>query len=143
MLAYFGTDVDRGEGAVRVDVDGVKGIGAERSDKKGCLSLLKINLPGDVVEEVGINELFMEVPDVAVLLVDDGVLMRMVVIRNKAGRGGEEVGKGKEVGGEWGEEGDGRRRGGGGDGGDGSFDDGRGNILDRDIFKIDNFTREL
>ena len=26
MLAYFGADVDRGEGAVGVDVDGVMGI---------------------------------------------------------------------------------------------------------------------
>jgi len=33
VLAYFGTDVDRGEGAVGVDVDGVMGVGAERSDE--------------------------------------------------------------------------------------------------------------
>jgi len=29
MLAYFGTDVDWGESAVGVDVDGVMGVGAE------------------------------------------------------------------------------------------------------------------
>ena len=79
----------------------------------------------------------------AVLLVDDGVLVRMVVVRSKARRGGEEVGKGEEVGGKRGEESSGRWRGGGGDGGDRCFDDGQGNILDWDIFEIDDFAREL
>ena len=105
MLAYFGTDVDRGESAVRVDVDGVESVGAERSDEKWSLNLLKIDLPGDVVEEVGVNEFFTGVPDVAVLLVDDGVLVRVVVIHSKARWGGEEVGEGEEVGGKRGEEG--------------------------------------
>ena len=143
MLAYFGTDVDRGKGAVGVDVDGVEGVGAERGDKVRGLSLLKIDLPCDVVEEVGVDKFFMGVPDVAVLLVDDGVLVRMVVIRDKARRGSEEVGKGEEVGGEGSEEGGGRRQGGGGDGGDGSFDDGRGDVLNWDVFSINDFTREL
>jgi len=35
VLAYFGTDVDRGKGAVGVDVDRVVGVGAERSDEVG------------------------------------------------------------------------------------------------------------
>jgi len=35
VLAYFGTDVDRGEGAVGVDVDGVVGVGAEGGDGDG------------------------------------------------------------------------------------------------------------
>ena len=34
MLAYFGADVDQGEGTVRVDVDGVEGICMEWSNKK-------------------------------------------------------------------------------------------------------------
>ena len=93
MLAYFGTDVDWGEGAVRVDVDGVEGVGAERSDKKGGLNLLKIDFPGDVIEEIGVDKFFAGVPDVMVLLVDDGVLVGMVVIRSKARWGSEEVGK--------------------------------------------------
>ena len=143
MLAYFGVDVDRGKSAVRVDVNGVEGIGMERGDKEGGLSLLKIDLPGNVVEEVGVDEFFVGVPDVAVLLVDNRVLVRVVVVRSKARRGGKEVGEGEEVGGKRGKEGGGRRRGGGGDGGDGGFDDRRGNVLDRDILEIDNFTREL
>ena len=143
MFAYFGTDVDRGKGTVRVDVDGVEGVGTERSDKKRGLSLLEIDLPSDVVEEVGVDELFAGVPDVAVLLVDDGVLVRVVVACSKARQGGEEMGEGKEVGGKWGEEGSGRQRGGGGDGGDGGFDVGRGDVFNWDIFKIDYFTREL
>ena len=143
MLAYFGTDVDWGESAVRVDVDGVEGVGAEQSDKEWGLNLLKIVLLGNVVEEVSVDEFFVGVPDVAVLLVDDGVLVRMVVVRSKAGRGSKEVGKGEEVGGEWGEEGSGRQWGRGGDGGDWGFDDGRGNVLNWDIFEIDDFTREL
>ena len=143
MLAYFGTDVDRGKGTVGVDVDGVEGVGVEWGDEEGGLSFLKIDLLGNMVEEVGVDELFAGVPDVAVLLVDDGVLVRVVVIRSKARRGGEEMGEGKEVGGEWGEESGGRRRGGGGDSGDGGFDDGRGNILNRDVFEINDFTWEL
>jgi len=35
VLAYFGTDVDWGEGAIGVDVDRVMGVGAEGSDKVG------------------------------------------------------------------------------------------------------------
>ena len=107
MLAYFGTDVDRGKGAVGVDEDGVEGVGAERGDKEWRLNLLKIDLPCNVVEEVCVNKFFAGVPDVAVLFVDDRVLMGVVVVRNKAGRGSEEVGEGEEVGGERGEEGSG------------------------------------
>ena len=143
MLAYFGTDVDQGKGAVGVDVNGVEGVSVERGDKEGGLDLLKINLPSDVIEEVGVDELFTGVPDVAVLLVDDGVLVRVVVVRSKARQGSEEVGEGEEVGGERGEEGSRRRRSGGGDGGDGGFDDGRGDVFNRDVFGINDFTREL
>ena len=143
MLAYFGTDVDWGKGAVRVDVDGVEGVGAEWGDKKRCLNLLKVNLPCDGAEEVGVNKFFMGVPDMAVLLVDDGVLVGVVVICCKARRGSKEVGEGKEVGSKGCEEGSGRRRGWGGDSGDGGFDDGRGNVLNWNIFKVDDFTWEL
>ena len=58
MLAYFGTDVDQGKGAIGVDVDGMEGVGMEWSDKKQCLSLLKINPSCNGVEEAGVNELF-------------------------------------------------------------------------------------
>ena len=143
MLAYFGTDVDQGEGAVGVDEDRVEGVGTERGDEEWGLSLLKVDLPCDMVEEVSVDKFFAGVPDVAVLLIDDGVLVRMVVVRSKARRGGEEVGEGEEVGGKWGEEGSGQRRGGGSDGGNWGFDDGRGDVLNRDIFKVNNFTQEL
>ena len=69
--------------------------------------------------------------------------MRVVVICSKARRGGEEVGEGKEVGGKRGEEGSGRQRGGGGDSGNRGFDNGRGDIFNRDIFKINDFAWEL
>ena len=143
VLAYFGTDVDWGKGAVGVDEDGVEGVGAEWGDKKGGLYLLKIDSPSNVAEEVGVDKFFAGVPDVAALLVDDRVLVRMVVVRSKARRGGEEVGEGEEVGGKWGEEGSGRRWGGGSDGGDWGFDDGRGDVLNQDIFCINDFPREL
>ena len=71
MLAYFGTDMDRGEGTVRVDEDGVEGVSVEWSDKEGCLSLLKISPPHNSAEEVGVNEFFSQVPDVVTLFVDD------------------------------------------------------------------------
>ena len=79
----------------------------------------------------------------AVLLVDDGVLVRVVVVRSKARWGGEEVGEGEEVGSEGSEEGGRRWRGGGGNGGDGGFDDGRGNVLNQDVFEINDFAQEL
>ena len=104
---------------------------------------MQVYLSCDSAQEVGVYELFAGVPDVAVLLVDDGVLVRMVVVRSKAGRGSEEVGESEEVGGERSEEGGRRRWGGGGNGGDGSFDDGRGDIFDWDIFGINDFTWEL
>ena len=56
MLAYFGTDVDRGESAVRVDMDGVMGVSAEGSDEVwGCIGVEVLG-PGDVVEELAVDK---------------------------------------------------------------------------------------
>ena len=56
VLAYFGTDVDRGKGAVRVDVDGVIGVGAEGGDEdRGCGGVKVLGL-GDVIEELTVDE---------------------------------------------------------------------------------------
>jgi len=56
VLAYFGANVDRGESAVRVDVDGVVGVGAEGSDEIwGCVGV-KILGPGDMVEELAVDK---------------------------------------------------------------------------------------
>jgi len=56
VLAYFGTDVDWGESAVGVDMDGVVGIGAEGSDEvRGCVGVEVLG-PGDVVEELAVDE---------------------------------------------------------------------------------------
>jgi len=90
VLAYFGTDVDRGEGAVGVDVDGVVGVGAEGSDKVGgCIGVEVLGL-GEVIEELAIDEFLGREPNVTTLLVVYCVLMR-VSVGNKARRGGEEV----------------------------------------------------
>jgi len=56
VLAYFGTDVDRGEGAVGVDVDGMVGVGAEGSDEVGGCVGVEVLGPGDVVEELAVDE---------------------------------------------------------------------------------------
>ena len=56
MLAYFGADVDWGEGAVRVDVDRVMGVSAEGSDKVGGCVGVKVLGPGDVVEELTVDK---------------------------------------------------------------------------------------
>ena len=143
MLAYFGTDVDWGKSTVGVDVDGMKSVGAEWRDKEGGCQFLQINSSCNSAEEVGVYELFPGVPDVAVLLIYDGVLMGVVVVGGKARWGGKEVGKGEEIGSERSEEGGWRQQGRGGDGGDGGFNNGRGNILNWDIFKVNNFTWEL
>jgi len=56
VLAYFGTDVDRGESAIGVDVDRVMGIGAEGGDEVwGCVGVEVLG-PGDVVEELAVDE---------------------------------------------------------------------------------------
>jgi len=96
VLAYFGTNVDRGEGAVGVDVDGVVGVGAEGSDEIGGCVGVKVLGPGDVVKELAIDELLGREPDVATLLVVDRVLVRVSVGR-EARRGGKEVLKGADV----------------------------------------------
>jgi len=56
VLAYFGTDVDRGESTIRVDVDGVMGVGAEGSDEVGGCVSVEVLGPGDVVEELAVDE---------------------------------------------------------------------------------------
>ena len=56
MLAYFGTDVDRGKGAVRMDVDGMMGIGAEGGDEVWGCGGVKVLGPGDKVEEPAIDK---------------------------------------------------------------------------------------
>jgi len=90
VLAYFGTDVDRGESAVGVDVDGVVGVGAEGSDEVwGCVGVEVLD-PGDVVEELAIDKLLGREPNVTTLLVVYRVLMR-VSVGSEARRGGEEV----------------------------------------------------
>jgi len=56
VLAYFGTDVDWGKGAVRVDVDGVVGVSVEWGDEVWGCSGVKVLGPGDMVEELAIDE---------------------------------------------------------------------------------------
>ena len=56
MLAYFGTDVDRGKGAVGVNVDGVVSVGAEGGDEIGGCVGVEVLGPGDVVEELTVDE---------------------------------------------------------------------------------------
>jgi len=57
MFAYFGTDVDWGEGAVGVDVNGVVGVGAEGGDEVGRCVGIEVLGPGDVIEELAVDEL--------------------------------------------------------------------------------------
>jgi len=90
VLAYFGTDVDWGKGTVRMDVDGVVGVGAEGGDEVwGCVGVEVLGL-GDVVEELAVDELLGREPNVTTLLVVYCVLMR-VSVGSEARRGGEEV----------------------------------------------------
>jgi len=56
VLAYFGTNVDWGKGAVRVDVDGVVGVSAEWGDKEwGCGNVKVLDL-GNMVEKLTIDK---------------------------------------------------------------------------------------
>jgi len=90
VLAYFGTDVDRGEGAVGVDMDGVVGVGAEGSDKVGGCVGVEFLGPGDVIEELAVDKFLGGKPNVTTLLVVDRVLVR-VSIGREARRGGKEI----------------------------------------------------
>jgi len=73
-----------------VNVDGVMGVGAEGGDEvRGCVSVEVLG-PGDVVEELTIDEFIGREPNVTTLLVMDRVLMRVAVGR-EARRGGKEV----------------------------------------------------
>ena len=96
VLAYFGTDVDRGESAVGVDMDGVVGVGTEGGNKEWGCSGVKVLDPGNMIEELAVDELLRGKPDVTALLVVDCVLMRVTVGR-EARRGGEEVVEGADV----------------------------------------------
>jgi len=96
VLAYFGTDVDRGESTVGVDVDRVMGVGAEGSDEVGGCVGVKVLDPGDVIEELAVDELLGREPNVTTLLVVYCVLMR-VSVGSEARRGGEEVLEGADV----------------------------------------------
>jgi len=58
VLAYFGTNVDQGKGAVGVDVNGVMGIGAEGSDEMWGCGSVEVLGPGDVLEELAVDEFF-------------------------------------------------------------------------------------
>jgi len=56
VLAYFGTDVDWGESAIGVDMDGVVGVGVEGGDEVwGCVGVKVLGL-GDVVEELAVDK---------------------------------------------------------------------------------------
>ena len=146
MLAYFGTDMDGGKGTIRVDMDGVEGISTEQSNEKWSLSLLKVDLPGNGVEEVSVDELFLGIPDVAALFKDNRVLVRVVVVGSEARQGGKEVLKGNKVDSEGGEEAGRRWWGGGSNCGDRGFKDRQENILNQDVLvgnMVDDFSSEL
>ena len=96
VLAYFGTDVDQGEGAVGVDVDGVVGVSVEGSDEVGGCVGVEVLGPGDVIEELAVDEFLGREPNMTTLLVVDRVLMRVAVGR-EARWGGEEVLEGANV----------------------------------------------
>jgi len=96
VLAYFGTDVDRGESAVGMDVDGVMGVGAKRGDEVRGRGGVKVLGPGDEVEELAVDKFLGREPDVAALFIVDHVLVRVTVGR-EARRGGKEVVEGADV----------------------------------------------
>jgi len=96
VFAYFGTDVDQGKGAVGVDVDGVVGVGTKGGDKVGGCVSIEVLGPGDMIEELAVDELLGREPNVTTLLVVYCVLMR-VSVSSEARRGGEEVLEGADV----------------------------------------------
>ena len=88
------------------------------------------------------NELFLGTPDLLTVFVDDGVLVRVDVVSERARRGGPKVWEefvlgveGDDRKGEFLEDGSGQ--GGRGDDGDGCFDDSRWEVLYWDVRKWD------
>jgi len=56
VLAYFGTDVDRGKGTVGVNMDGVVGIGVEGGDEEWGCGGVEVLGPGKVVKELTVDK---------------------------------------------------------------------------------------
>ena len=96
---------------------------------------MQILAPRDGIEEVGVDKLFPGIPNVVVLLINNGVLVRVVVVGSKARQGGKEILEGSKVDKEGSEETGGRQWGRGSDCGNRGFNDWWGNILDRDVLK--------
>jgi hypothetical protein len=124
-------------------LDIVVAVSTEGCDKEGWIVVEGI-VAGDSEEEVALYVLVLGAPDFFTVLVDDSVLVRVVGDGGGTRRGGEEVRE------ELGFQGYGERKvgedrsgqSGGGDDGDRSFNDGRWEVLDRDVSEgdsLDNF----
>jgi len=115
----------------------VMGIGTEGGDEvRGCVGV-KVLGPGDVIEELAIDEFLRQEPNMTTLLVVDRVLMRVSVGR-EARWGGEEVFKGADVDCRVkyrDRERSGRRWGRRSDGSDGGCNDGRGDVLEGNVLE--------
>jgi hypothetical protein len=112
----------------------------EGRDEEGGI-VVKGIIAGDGEEEVALDVFVLGAPDFFSAFVDNGVLVRVISDSSSAGWGGEEMGEelGFRGNGEWkvGEDRSGRGR--GGDDGDGSFNNGRREILEGDVGKGNSF----
>jgi len=92
VMANFGTKVDRGKGAVRLDPDVMEDVGVEQSDK-GDGVVVKIDDTRKETEEVVLNKFFLWDPKLLTLVVDNLVLVQVMVDGKGTGGGMEEIGE--------------------------------------------------
>ena len=153
MLAYFGTDGDGGKWTGGLELHVVVDESSERGDEMGGL-VVEVLDPGDVLQEVPVKELVLGAPNLTAAFVDDGVLVGVALLFKEARRRGKEVRKEGKVhlkvflqvgkswlylGGCWRYRGLGAGRWGWGrDTLDGGDDDGRWDVLDRDVLLVAN-----
>jgi len=92
VSANLGTKVNRRKRVVRLDPNVVKNISPKRGDKRNGVGMEIINA-GEKPKEVTFYKFFLWDPEFLTAVVDNGVLMRVMVNSEDAGRGVEEIGK--------------------------------------------------
>jgi len=92
VTANFGTKVDRGKGAVRLDPDVMEDISIEWGDK-GDRVVVEVNDVRKGAEEVLFNEFLLRYPKLLTTIINDGVLVGVTVDGKGTSRGMEKIGE--------------------------------------------------
>ena len=92
MSADLGTKINTRKRAVRIDPDAMEDVGMEWGDKRDWVSF-KVGDTGDVVEEIMFDKFFLGNPKLFSVVINNGILVRVVVDNVSAGGSVEEIGE--------------------------------------------------